>query len=69
VVVTLNGSTGPLYLDGTQVGKNTAMTLTPTSLGATTLNYSGRSQYAAAAFRMSRGRRLFVSRAMRWREE
>ena len=46
VVVTLNGATGTLYLDGAQVGQNTAMTLTPTSLGATTLNYFGRSQYA-----------------------
>jgi len=46
VTVTLSGATGTLYLDGTQVGQNTAMTLTPTSLGATALNYFGRSQYS-----------------------
>lgn len=45
VTVTLNGATGTLYVDGAQVGQNTAMTLTPSSLGATTLNYLGRSQY------------------------
>jgi fibronectin type 3 domain-containing protein len=46
VTVTLNGATGTLYVDGVQVGQNTAMTLTPSSLGATTLNYLGRSQYS-----------------------
>ncbi|BCU76113.1 LamG-like jellyroll fold domain-containing protein [Luteolibacter sp. LG18] len=46
VAVTLAGATGTLYVDGVQVGQNTAMTLTPTSLGSTTKNYLGRSQYA-----------------------
>ena len=46
VTVTLSGSTGTLYLDGTQVGQNTSMSLTPTSLGATASNYFGRSQYS-----------------------
>ena len=46
VAVTISGSTGTLYVDGVQVGQNTAMTLTPASLGNTTLNYIGRSQYA-----------------------
>lgn len=45
VAVTLTGSTGTLYVDGVQVGQNTAMTLTPSSLGTTTLNYIGKSQY------------------------
>jgi len=45
VAVTLNGSTGTLYVDGVQVGQNTAMTLKPSSLGSTTLNRIGRSQY------------------------
>jgi fibronectin type 3 domain-containing protein len=45
VAVTLAGATGTLYVDGVQVGQNTAMTLTPSSLGATTLNRIGRSQY------------------------
>jgi fibronectin type 3 domain-containing protein len=46
VAVSLGGSTGTLYVDGVQVGQNTAMTLTPSSLGATTKNYLGRSQYS-----------------------
>ena len=45
VAVTLNGSTGILYVDGVQVGTNTAMTLKPSTLGATTQNWIGRSQY------------------------
>ena len=46
VAVTLTGSTGTLYVDGAQVGQNTAMTLTPSSLGTTTLNYIGKSQFS-----------------------
>jgi fibronectin type 3 domain-containing protein len=45
VAVILNGATGTLYVDGVQVGQNTAMTLTPSSLGATTNNYIGKSQF------------------------
>jgi fibronectin type 3 domain-containing protein/regulation of enolase protein 1 (concanavalin A-like superfamily) len=45
VAVVLNGSTGTLYVDGAQVGQNTSMTLTPSSLGATTQNYIGKSQW------------------------
>jgi fibronectin type 3 domain-containing protein len=45
VAVTLNGATGTLYVDGVQVGQNTAMTLTPSSLGATGNNYIGKSQF------------------------
>ena len=47
VAVTLSGSTGTLYLNGVAVGTNPAMTLTPASLGSTTQNYFGRSQFAA----------------------
>jgi DUF1680 family protein len=46
VAVTLSGSTGILYVDGVQVGTNTSMTLKPSSLGSTTKNYIGKSQYA-----------------------
>jgi hypothetical protein len=46
VAVTLNGSTGILYINGVEVGRNNGMTLTPSSMGATTLNYIGRSQYS-----------------------
>ncbi|MCR2804417.1 LamG-like jellyroll fold domain-containing protein [Paenibacillus soyae] len=47
VAVTLNGSTGTLYVDGAQVGQNTAMTLKPSDLGATAQNWIGRSQYTS----------------------
>ncbi|MFD0671416.1 LamG-like jellyroll fold domain-containing protein [Cohnella sp. GCM10027633] len=46
VAVTLSGSTGRLYVDGVQVGTNTSMTLTPSSLGNTTQNWIGRSQFS-----------------------
>ena len=45
VAVVLNGATGTLYVNGVQVGQNTAMTLTPSSLGATGNNYLGKSQF------------------------
>jgi len=45
VVVTWSGNTGILYVNGVEVGRNTAMTLNPGSLGITNLNYLGRSQY------------------------
>jgi Concanavalin A-like lectin/glucanases superfamily/Putative Ig domain len=46
IAVVLNGSVGTLYLNGVAVGQNTAMTLNPSSLGATTLNYLGKSQFS-----------------------
>jgi len=45
VAVTLSGSTGMLYVDGVVVGSNTTMTLKPSSLGSTTQNYIGKSQF------------------------
>jgi fibronectin type 3 domain-containing protein len=45
VAVTLNGATGTLYVDGVNVGSNSAMTLKPSNLGSTTQNWIGRSQY------------------------
>jgi fibronectin type 3 domain-containing protein len=47
IAVTKNGSTGTLYINGTLVGSNPAMTHTPSSLGATTQNWLGRSQFSA----------------------
>jgi hypothetical protein len=47
VAVTISGSTGTLYLNGVAVGTNPAMTLKPSSLGNTTQNYLGKSQFAA----------------------
>ena len=49
VAVTLSGNTGILYVNGLEVGRNTSMTLNPSSLGNTTQNYIGRSQYSADA--------------------
>jgi hypothetical protein len=47
VAVTLTGNTGRLYLNGVEVGSNTAMTLRPSNLGTTTQNYLGDSQFVA----------------------
>ena len=46
VAVTLSGNTGILYVDGVEVARNSGMTLKPSSLGSTTQNYIGKSQYA-----------------------
>jgi hypothetical protein len=47
-VAVVLGSTGAvLYVDGVQVGANTAVTLRPADLGNTTNSYIGRSQYPA----------------------
>ncbi|MGY2875054.1 hypothetical protein ACVW00_002244 [Marmoricola sp. URHA0025 HA25] len=45
VAVTLTGNTGRLYLNGNLVATNPNMTLHPSSLGSTTQNWIGRSQY------------------------
>jgi len=47
IAVTLLGSTGILYVDGVEVGRNTGMTLKPSSLGNTENNYIGKSQYSS----------------------
>ncbi len=47
VAVTRSGNTGILYVNGSEAGRNTGMTLGPTDLGNTTNNYIGRSQYTA----------------------
>jgi hypothetical protein len=45
VAVTVTGTVGILYVDGAEVGRNPDLTLTPSALGTTSLNYIGRSQY------------------------
>ena len=45
LAVTLAGTTATLYVNGAAVDTNTAMTLNPASLGATTQNYIGKSQW------------------------
>jgi hypothetical protein len=46
IAVTLAGNTGILYLNGVPVGTNSSITLKPSSLGNTSNNYLGKSQYA-----------------------
>jgi alpha-D-xyloside xylohydrolase len=46
VAVTLAGNVGILYVNGVEVGRNSAMTLQPFSLGSTTQNWIGRSQFS-----------------------
>ncbi len=46
VAVTLSGTTGTLWVDGQSVATNPNMTLNPSSLGNTTNNWIGRSQFA-----------------------
>ncbi|MDQ8203518.1 family 43 glycosylhydrolase [Pelagicoccus sp. SDUM812003] len=45
VAVTLQGSTGILYVNGEEVGRNEEMSITPQDLGVTTQNYIGKSQW------------------------
>jgi len=46
VAVTLEGDTGTLWLDGAPIASNSNVTLNPSSMGNTTNNWLGRSQYA-----------------------
>ena len=46
VTVTVSGSTGTLYVNGTPVGTNPDISITPASLGTTTQDWIGRSEYA-----------------------
>ncbi len=46
VTVTVSGTTGTLYVNGTPVGTNPDISITPASLGTTTQDWIGRSEYA-----------------------
>jgi hypothetical protein len=46
VAVTLDGTTGMLYVDG-QLAGSSAVNIRPSQLGATTQNWIGRSQFSA----------------------
>jgi hypothetical protein len=50
LAVTLSGTHGTLYVDGTVAGSNDAIALAPFQLGSTTQNWLGRSQYSADPF-------------------
>src|SRR3954453_10337735 len=45
LAVTVSGTTGTLYANGTPAGTNADLTLHPSNLGTTTQNWIGRSQY------------------------
>lgn len=47
LAVTIAAGTGTLYVNGTAVARNTAMSLTPAALGTLTNNWLGRSNYAS----------------------
>ncbi|MGW1785307.1 beta-L-arabinofuranosidase domain-containing protein, partial [Streptomyces sp. NPDC002143] len=47
LAVTVAGTTGTLYVNGTAVAVNTAMTLNPATLGTLANNWLGRSNYAS----------------------
>nr|WP_203691433.1 beta-L-arabinofuranosidase domain-containing protein [Streptomyces sp. SID12488] len=46
LAVTITGTTGTLYVNGTAVATNTAMTVNPSALGTLTNNWLGRSNYS-----------------------
>ncbi|MGA6227969.1 beta-L-arabinofuranosidase domain-containing protein, partial [Streptomyces umbrinus] len=50
LAVTISGSTGTLYVNGASVAQNTSMTLNPSSLGALTNNWLGRSNFDDPVF-------------------
>ncbi|RSN15136.1 glycosylase [Streptomyces sp. WAC 01325] len=47
LAVTIGGGIGTLYVNGSAVARNTAMTLTPAALGTLANNWLGRSNFAA----------------------
>ncbi|MFE7445764.1 beta-L-arabinofuranosidase domain-containing protein [Streptomyces chartreusis] len=47
LAVTIGGGTGTLYVDGSAVARNTAMTLTPAALGTLANHWLGRSNFTA----------------------
>ena len=47
IAITLSGNTATMYVNGSAAGTNTGVTLQPSSLGPTTQNYIGRSQWSA----------------------
>jgi len=47
LAVTQSGNTASLYINGALVSTNTSLTIKPSNLGSTTLNYLGKSQFSA----------------------
>ncbi|RZK73961.1 MAG: LamG domain-containing protein, partial [Pedobacter sp.] len=49
IVITQAGNTVTMYVNGTQVGQKTDMTIKPADLGSTTVNYLGRSRFTTSS--------------------
>lgn len=45
IAITKSGNTAIMYADGVEIGRNESMTLSPSDLGVTNLNYIAKSQY------------------------
>lgn len=50
ITLNLSSNTGKLYINGVEAASNTSFTISASSLGNTTLNYLGRSQYTNDAY-------------------
>jgi O-glycosyl hydrolase len=64
VAITLSGNTGTLYVNGAVAATNTSMTIHPASLGTTTQNFLGKSQYSDPGFQGSIDDFRIYSRAL-----
>jgi|GEM_PF-898205 len=62
--VTQSGSTFSMYINGALVGTTTAITIKPSAIDSTTLNYLGKSQFADAMFKGSIDEFKIYSRAL-----
>ena len=62
--VTQSGNTCTLYINGTAVASNTGVTIKPSTIGSTTLNYLGKSQYNDPIFNGSIDGFKIYSRAL-----
>lgn len=50
IAITQSGNTAVMYANGTEIGRNGNMSLNPSSLGSTNLNYLAKSQYSDPYF-------------------
>jgi autotransporter-associated beta strand protein len=62
--VTQSGNTCTLYINGTAVASNTNVTIKPTTIGSTNLNYLGKAQFNDPMFRGSIDEFKIYSRAL-----
>lgn len=64
VAITFSGTTGILYVDGVEAGRNANLTLKPSDLGKTVNNYLGKSQFADPYFNGALDNFTIYSRAL-----